>query len=301
MVCYHRAIRLRLSVAAERTITMGRGKEKKLDSTSVAFSPLETNSSTQTAYHQAAYPDQAVTKRCPAPASNQSRTRSRWDRPTRLGQLLNDTEGKKKTLIDKGNRLTTQLPSDRGRAGQANDPPSLLCPTVGARGLKISQGVYVHVLNERIEEEIEEEAGRGPSSPETNSMAGRVRVCNAKARHFLIELGRGRGQEHLSECRSKTNASIPLQTSDTIPIPESTKWRRASRNEEITIQMPTLNNLRDKTGRWARVRDDSGGLPGGIVKFCKSPEFHKRSAWIFCPRSTRHLGHPSHLMSPQLG
>ena len=28
------------------------------------------------------------------------------------------------------------------------------------------------VLNERIEEEIEEEAGHGPSSPETNSMAG---------------------------------------------------------------------------------------------------------------------------------
>ena len=76
MVWYHRAIRLRLSVAAETTITMER-KEEKVDSTSVAFSPLETNSSTQTAYHQAAYLDQAVTKRCPAPASNQSRTRSR--------------------------------------------------------------------------------------------------------------------------------------------------------------------------------------------------------------------------------
>ena len=36
----------------------------------------------------------------------------------------------------------------------------------------------MHVLNERIEEEKEEEAGHGPSSPETNSMAGRVRVCN---------------------------------------------------------------------------------------------------------------------------
>ena len=52
-----------------------------------------------------------------------------------------------------------------------------LCPTIGTRGLYISRGVYVHVLNERIEEEIEEEVGRGPSSPETNSMAGRVRVC----------------------------------------------------------------------------------------------------------------------------
>ena len=35
----------------------------------------------------------------------------------------------------------------------------------------------MHVLNERIEEEKEEEAGHGPSSPESNSMAGRVRVC----------------------------------------------------------------------------------------------------------------------------
>ena len=74
-------------------------KKEKVDSTSVAFSPLETNSSTQTAYHQAAYPDQAVTKRCPAPASNQSRTRSRWDRPTQLGQLLDDTEGKNKNTM----------------------------------------------------------------------------------------------------------------------------------------------------------------------------------------------------------
>ena len=90
--------KIELSIAAERTITMER-KEEKVDSTSIAFSPLETNSSTQTAYHQAAYPDQAVTKRCPAPASNQSRTRSRWDRPTQLGQLLNDTEGKEKNII----------------------------------------------------------------------------------------------------------------------------------------------------------------------------------------------------------
>ena len=154
-------------------------KEAKVDSTSVAFSPLETNSSTQTAYHQAAYPDQAVTKRCPAPASNLSRTRSRWDRPTQLGQLLNDTEGKKKTLLDKGYRLTTQLSSDRGRAGQSHVPPSPLCPTVGARGLEISQGVYVHVLHDRIEEEIEEEAGttrkrRAPcESTTTRTMKGK--------------------------------------------------------------------------------------------------------------------------------
>ena len=49
------------------------------------------------------------------------------------------------------------------------------------------------VLNERIEEEIEEEAGHGPSSPETNSMAGRVRVGN-EGPHFLIEVRRGRGE-----------------------------------------------------------------------------------------------------------
>ena len=65
MVCYLRAIRLRLSIAAERTITMER-KEEKVDSTSVAFSPLETNSSTQTAYHQAAYPDQGCNQALPS-------------------------------------------------------------------------------------------------------------------------------------------------------------------------------------------------------------------------------------------
>ena len=61
----------------------------------------------QTAYHQAAYPDQAAI----APASNLSRTRSRGDRPTQRGQLLND---KGETLLTTVNRLTTQQPSDRG-------------------------------------------------------------------------------------------------------------------------------------------------------------------------------------------
>ena len=123
----------------------------------------------QTAYHQAAYPDLAVI----APASNLSRTQSRVDRPTHWGQLLND---KGETLLTTWNRLTTQLPSDRlKRSGQRSAISPL--PHNRDRGLQISRGVYVHVLNERIEEEIEEEAGRGPSSPETNSMAGRVRVC----------------------------------------------------------------------------------------------------------------------------
>ena len=49
------------------------------------------------------------------------------------------------------------------------------------------------VLNERIEEEMEEEAGHGLSSPETNSMAGRVRVGN-EGPHFLIEVRRGRSE-----------------------------------------------------------------------------------------------------------
>ena len=52
---------------------------------------------------------------------------------TALGQFLNDAE--EKTLLDKGNRLTTQQPSDRGRNGQTNAPPSPLCPTGGAKGL----------------------------------------------------------------------------------------------------------------------------------------------------------------------
>ena len=52
-----------------------------------------------------------------------------------LGQLLNDTEGKKKNIIRQGNRLTTQPSSDRGRAAQSHVPPSPLCPTGGARGL----------------------------------------------------------------------------------------------------------------------------------------------------------------------
>ena len=122
----------------------------------------------QTAYHQAAYPDQAAV----APASNLSRTQSRGDRPTHPGQLLND---KGETLITTASRLTTQLPSDRGGAGQ--EQRSAISPLLHNRGLYISPGVYVHVLNERIEKEIEEEVGRGPSSPETNSMAGQVRVC----------------------------------------------------------------------------------------------------------------------------
>ena len=87
MVCFHRAIRLRLSVAAETTITMER-KEEKVDSTSVAFSPLETNSSTQTAYHQAAYLEKAVTKRCPAPASNLSRTPVPLGPTDRAGSII---------------------------------------------------------------------------------------------------------------------------------------------------------------------------------------------------------------------
>ena len=58
------------------------------------------------------------------------------------------------------------------RSGQRSAISPL--PHNRSQGPLISQGVYVH---ERIEEEIEEEAGRGPSSPETNSMAGRVRVC----------------------------------------------------------------------------------------------------------------------------
>ena len=79
-------------------------------------------------------------------------------------------------IINNREQTDNTVASDRSRNGQTNVPPSPLCPTVGARSHQISQGVYVHVLTERIEEEIEEEAGRGPSSPETNSMAGRVRV-----------------------------------------------------------------------------------------------------------------------------
>ena len=60
----------------------------------------------------------------------------------------------------------------------------------------------MHVLNERIEEEIEEDAGHGPSSPETNSMAGRVRVCN-EGPHFLIEVRRGRGESRKTNFRRR--------------------------------------------------------------------------------------------------
>ena len=124
----------------------------------------------QTAYHQAAHPDQAAT-------SNQTRTRSRWDRPTRLGQKSNDT-GKENIVKQReqtGNaHLTWRSQTERGESPTS---PSTLCPTMGTRGLQTSRSVHVHELNERKEEETEEEVGRGPSSPETNSMAGRVRVC----------------------------------------------------------------------------------------------------------------------------
>ena len=56
-----------------------------------------------------------------------------------------------------------------------------------------------------MEEEIEEEAGRGPSSPETNSMAGRVRVCS-EGRHFLNEVRRGGGE------RRKPTFDVDLDT-----------------------------------------------------------------------------------------
>ena len=46
-------------------------------------------------------------------------------------------------------------------------PPSPLCSTRGARGLYVVLGVREDVL---------EDFGRRPSSPETNSMAGRVCV-----------------------------------------------------------------------------------------------------------------------------
>ena len=48
---------------------------------------------------------------CSSTSFNLSRTQSRGDRPTHRGQLLND---KGETLLTTGNRLTTQLPSDRG-------------------------------------------------------------------------------------------------------------------------------------------------------------------------------------------
>ena len=91
--------------------------------------------------------------------------------------------------------------------------------------------------------------------------------------------------------RHNTNTRIDeMETSNT-----NTKRRNNNPNNKPKAAcLQTPNNLRYKTGRWAGVRDDSRGLPGGIVKFCRSPEFHKRSAWIFCPRSTRHLGHQSH-------
>ena len=70
---------------------------------------------------------------------------------------------------------TAALRQRLNRSGQRSAISPL--PHNRDQGLQMSQGVYVHVLNERIEEEIEEEAGRGPSSPETNSMAGWIRVC----------------------------------------------------------------------------------------------------------------------------
>ena len=52
----------------------------------------------------------------------------------------------------------------------------------------------------------------------------------------------GDQEVHPCECRSSTNASLSLHTSVTIPIPESTKWRRAIPSEEITIQMPVADS-----------------------------------------------------------
>ena len=69
---------------------------------------------------------------------------------------------------------------------------------------------------------------------------------------------------HIPSCRISLTASSDPRVS--IPIPGTTRYRRAILNEETTLQTP--NNLRDDSGRWAGVRDDSA---------------------------------KSHLMSPQLG
>ena len=246
-------------------------------STSVAFSPLETNSSTQTAYHQAAYPDQAVTQRCPALASNQSRTRSRWDRPTQLGQLLNDTEGKEKTLIDKGNRLTTQLSSDRGRAGQSHVPPSLLCPTVGARGLKNKSRRLCprtprpnrrgdrgrgwnhkktpsplsvdHDENDERKEKVEWNRGRRPSSPEPNSMAGRV--CARSAGDELDEHKEKEvGEVHRCECNP-----ISIRTSQyRNQRRRGTDVKHQTKKPRSKYQVQTPDYLRDDSCGWSSAR-----------------------------------------------
>ena len=124
-------------------------------------------------------------------AVKRTRCKSRCPR----GKLL---KYKGETLLTTGNRLTTQLPSDRGRNGQNNVPPSLLCPTVGARGAYIVQEVRVDEHDERKEEE-EGNCRRRPSSPEPNSMAGRV--C-----------ARSAGDE-VDEHRRRSRGSSPLQVS----------------------------------------------------------------------------------------
>ena len=105
-------------------------------------------------------------------APNLSRTRSPRGPSDPAGSIIKR---------QKGNSINNREQTDHTAAVRQRPKRSVqrsaISPLLGGRGLQISQGVYVHVLNERVEEEIEEEAGRGPSSPQTNSMAGRVRVC----------------------------------------------------------------------------------------------------------------------------
>ena len=115
MVCFHRAIRLRLSVEQTKisktdiALPLSNRCRKTDDREGELEAPLRSLilfSRLLTVARKPHQPGGVPPQNCIP--SNQSRTRSRWDRSTQLGQLLNDTEGKK-TLIDKGNRQATHI------------------------------------------------------------------------------------------------------------------------------------------------------------------------------------------------
>ena len=108
-------------------------------------------------------------------ASNLSRTRSRGGPSDPARSIIK--RQREKISVTTGNRLTHSCRQTEAETVSPTFRHLSSAPQEGPGAFLISHGVCVHEPNERTEEEMEEEAGRGPSSPETNSMAGRVRVC----------------------------------------------------------------------------------------------------------------------------
>ena len=133
VVSFHRAIRLRLPVEQSKisktniALPLSNRCHETDDRESELEVPLRNLillSRLLTVARKPYQPGGAPPRSCMA--SNQSRTRSSWDRSTQLGQLLNDTEGKQALLTQGDKQLTHLALNEPGGAPVAAGEPSPL-------------------------------------------------------------------------------------------------------------------------------------------------------------------------------